>query len=335
MTDIVKSVSFNDSESSVISITNDSLRVVVPKMASGSYLVKIKTKTENIDSTLQFRVLPIIDLPILSGFFPKEGRIGTQVTLKGSGFNADKNLRVYFGDSLATIVSASNDSICVLIPTMPAGKVKIKIHIGYDELSFAEDFLVLPKPVFYFTNKVAVTIKSLPIFSRYESTTSDATPPGHYTIDTGSYNKEINFPLSWNILYLSTTNENNTYHMKFGNNRIPYENWIDLEFDEEHKKIRNLSLQLADDMYYDTDYPEIKIMYDIWSIGIKEADYVETDSSVVISSEGTSLLENLNSLNYTYYKEYTTMLRSEKTTITFKYLYNATSNSSIKIEMLK
>lgn len=337
LTDSVKSVYFDVSESSIIYFSNDSLRVVVPQLASGSYFVKFKTKTEEIDSALQFRVLPIVDLPVLSGFFPKEGMPGTQVTLKGSGFAADTNLSVFFGDSLATIVSVCNDSICVLTPTMPAGNAKIRLRSGYDELIFAEDFSVLKKPIFYSTNKVAITISSLPVLYHYSHYTSDIVPPpGFSTYDTITCDKDINWQKNWKILFLRTTNENNVYNMKFGNNPITYEDWIVFQYDEEQKKIRNLSMQLTDIMKYNTDFQKEYIVYDLLKLQAKEADFIETDSSMIISLQGASFLDNLVDFNYNYDSDQKFSWHySERIRHSYKYLQTATPNSSIKIEIIK
>src|SRR5688500_10446922 len=55
--------------------------------------------------------------PVINGFAPASGPVGTSVFISGSGFHhiADSNI-VYFGAIRASVVSASNVGLTVIVP---------------------------------------------------------------------------------------------------------------------------------------------------------------------------------------------------------------------------
>lgn len=81
--------------------------------------------------------------PILcESFSPLGGPISTQVVLKGQNFGNDITaVKVYFNEKEAPVVGVNNDHMLVLAPRLPGENVKIKVCIGEQESTFAEQFL--------------------------------------------------------------------------------------------------------------------------------------------------------------------------------------------------
>jgi hypothetical protein len=83
------------------------------------YFVRAYVKTENFNvfgnevSFVSEGSLP----PVITGFTPDQGPIGTQVTIYGSNFALNENLNIVkFGDVKAIMESASKDELVVRIP---------------------------------------------------------------------------------------------------------------------------------------------------------------------------------------------------------------------------
>src|SRR5229473_338865 len=118
-------VSFNGVAATVTSATATSLVALVPTGAS-SGPITVTTPTGSATSTDQFIVN---SLPVITGFTPTIGSVGTTVAITGSSFSDNK---VVFNETLAALSSASATQIITHVPagatsgpisvTTPAGK---------------------------------------------------------------------------------------------------------------------------------------------------------------------------------------------------------------------
>ncbi|MCG8608250.1 DNRLRE domain-containing protein, partial [bacterium] len=115
-------VTFNGESASIISNTASELKVTVP---SGASTGKIAVK--NADGTGQSAGdFTVIVPPMLSGFSPSSGPVGTEVTLSGS--NLSHVSEVAFGSTVATDFTIDSDT--ELRVTVPAGAEDSKISVS-------------------------------------------------------------------------------------------------------------------------------------------------------------------------------------------------------------
>ena len=67
----------------------------------------------------------------LTDYYPVTGAISTQVILNGSNFGTNKdNVRVFFNEKEAAVISVTQSKILVLVPKLPGEKCVIKVQIG-------------------------------------------------------------------------------------------------------------------------------------------------------------------------------------------------------------
>ncbi|TAL70775.1 MAG: hypothetical protein EPN82_01390 [Bacteroidetes bacterium] len=138
--DSIVSVSFNDINAEIESISDDSLIVIVPDLNYGKYDIKVKSKFGEITYDELFEV---IDCQIqLSSFFPQFGATGYKVILYGKNFVKDSILEVYFNDIPSKIDFITNDSIGVTVPDISSGNVKIKVKSISKTIEFNDWFEV-------------------------------------------------------------------------------------------------------------------------------------------------------------------------------------------------
>ena len=91
---------------------DSSISAIVGNGASGSLGL---TGPGGADSLSGFTFIP---LPVISGFSPVSGPVGTVVTIKGKGFSAQSSDDVvYFGAVMATVITASDTMVTVSVPT--------------------------------------------------------------------------------------------------------------------------------------------------------------------------------------------------------------------------
>ena len=82
---------------------------------------------------------------VLTDFYPKEGRLSTQVILQGENFGNDaKNVKVYFNDKSAAVISAKGDKMLVLAPrrasTVEDPMCTITVQVGEQTQEYTEQF---------------------------------------------------------------------------------------------------------------------------------------------------------------------------------------------------
>lgn len=79
---------------------------------------------------------------VLKEFRPTSGPLATKVILEGGNFGSDKdNIRVWFNEKRAAVISAKGDRMLVLAPKLPGEECVISVVVGNDSLSFGEDNL--------------------------------------------------------------------------------------------------------------------------------------------------------------------------------------------------
>ena len=82
---------------------------------------------------------------VLTDFYPKEGKLSTQVILQGTNFGTDaKNVKVFFNDKSAAVISAKSDKILVLAPrrasTVEDPMCTITVQVGEQSEQYVEQF---------------------------------------------------------------------------------------------------------------------------------------------------------------------------------------------------
>lgn len=78
---------------------------------------------------------------VLKDFYPKTGPISTRVILEGDNFGNDPDqIRVWFNEKRASLVSSVNDRILAITPKMPGEDCVISVVIGKDSLVYKDYF---------------------------------------------------------------------------------------------------------------------------------------------------------------------------------------------------
>lgn len=76
---------------------------------------------------------------VLTDFFPKTGGIATQVILEGDNFGNDgKQVKVWFNDKPAAVISARGTRMLVLAPKRPGEECTISVKIGKDSTAYKD-----------------------------------------------------------------------------------------------------------------------------------------------------------------------------------------------------
>ena len=137
-----KQISFGDKLVNATYQSNSSLTIKVPdSIATGKYAISATVAGLKASAAELFNVIPFTP-PTFTGFSPQTAFIGDTITLQGEhlGSNAEA-LRVLFGSIDATVVSASETAVRVVVPDeIEAASVKIKFGNGDDQLTSANDF---------------------------------------------------------------------------------------------------------------------------------------------------------------------------------------------------
>jgi len=78
---------------------------------------------------------------ILESFKPLQGGVREKVILKGENFGDDpENIKVYFNNAKASVISSSGDNIYVLVPRMPGDSCVVSVVVGNDSLTYNDKF---------------------------------------------------------------------------------------------------------------------------------------------------------------------------------------------------
>lgn len=109
----------------VIAASPEELRVRLVQAPSGPFEVRAHGDTDRSRRPFLFESPPVI-----SGFSPRQGPPGTEVTLEGSGFGTSPNLvRATMGRSRLRVVSVRDDRLVVAIPRR-ARSGRITVEVG-------------------------------------------------------------------------------------------------------------------------------------------------------------------------------------------------------------
>ncbi|SEW25946.1 IPT/TIG domain-containing protein [Chitinophaga sp. YR573] len=137
-----KQISFGDKLVNAIYQSNSSLTIKVPdSIPTGKYAISVTVAGLKASAAELFNVIPFTP-PTFTGFSPQTAFIGDTITLQGEhlGNNAEA-LRVLFGSIDATVVSASETAVRVVVPDeIEAASVKIKFGSGDAQIISANDF---------------------------------------------------------------------------------------------------------------------------------------------------------------------------------------------------
>ena len=160
------SLLFGKEYAKIISASDSMFKVVVP-MSNGNEKAPIVLSADGFTaiSGTAFQYMK----PVISGFSPASGRVGTKVTITGQYFSNNKNtVRVTCGDFELDVESCSSNQITVTIPNTAASvKQPIKVSAdGYDGFSEAPFEIISP-----WTKKAALPTggRLFPITSTYNN----------------------------------------------------------------------------------------------------------------------------------------------------------------------
>lgn len=120
-------------------------------------------------------------LPIsLTDFFPIQGGMATRMVIEGANFGTDlSQIKVFFNQKEASIVSVKNSIIYLLVPKLPGNDCVVTVKIGDQEAKFARNFQ-------YIENYSVTTIAGRPgtnLFVEGSLATAQFGPVQHLTID--------------------------------------------------------------------------------------------------------------------------------------------------------
>ncbi|WP_445665688.1 IPT/TIG domain-containing protein [Fodinibius sp. AD559] len=83
--------------------------------------------------------------PEITSLQPESGPPGTSVTIRGTGFQPEGEMSVLFGESLATIASATQDEIQTNVPEgISTGSVQVSVTVN-EETASGPNFTVEAK----------------------------------------------------------------------------------------------------------------------------------------------------------------------------------------------
>src|SRR5690606_29735699 len=78
---------------------------------------------------------------VLTSFSPLEGGARDKILLDGENFGTDpKQIKVYFNNARASIVSSSGNRIYAIVPRLPGEDPKISVVIGKDSVIYKDAF---------------------------------------------------------------------------------------------------------------------------------------------------------------------------------------------------
>jgi uncharacterized repeat protein (TIGR03803 family) len=113
-----KAVSFNGVNATPLSVTNTYLTVTVPSGAKTGTVTVVRP-SGNLNSVQQFKVTPTI-----SSFSPSSGKVGTIVTISGTGLT--QTTKVTFGVKAATFKFISDSKVTATVPSgATTGKITV------------------------------------------------------------------------------------------------------------------------------------------------------------------------------------------------------------------
>jgi hypothetical protein len=120
-------VFFNETEGLVSLVKNNTFTAIVPAGASTGR-IKITTKEMAAESVDDFLVNES-PLPVITSFFPTEGRTGDIITITGTDFSSEASfISVFFNGALATVLEAFETKLVVRVPeTASTGKITITV----------------------------------------------------------------------------------------------------------------------------------------------------------------------------------------------------------------
>ncbi len=150
-------VLFDDEKAIILEHQSTKIVVSVP-VFSGNKLSEIKILRDGFTATSNTKFQYIE--PVISGFQPSSGRVGTTITINGQYFtNNESNVKVYCGDFQLDIESCSDNQLVVSIPNTAAfTKQPIRVSVDGNEGSSISSFEIISP----WTKKAA-----LPIFTSH------------------------------------------------------------------------------------------------------------------------------------------------------------------------
>lgn len=78
---------------------------------------------------------------VLKSFYPNEGGARDKILLDGENFGTDPSeVKVYFNNAKATVISSSGNRIYAIVPRLPGDKPHISVVIGADSVVYTDTF---------------------------------------------------------------------------------------------------------------------------------------------------------------------------------------------------
>jgi ELWxxDGT repeat protein len=141
-------VTFNGVAATVSSSTSTTITTTVPAGATtGHIIVSIGAQSASSANSI------LINAPVITGFTPTSGPVGTAVTISGQNFSTTASGNtVRFNGMIATITGTPTATTLSVTVPQGAGTGKITVDVGEQTATSATDFAVLacakpPKPV--------------------------------------------------------------------------------------------------------------------------------------------------------------------------------------------
>ncbi len=120
-------VKFGDNLAEIQSVTKNTIKVIAPENAKGAVDVQVITRGKTFRVPSQFTYMTFV----ITSNFPQKGASGEKVTISGEGFSpvATENI-VVVGDEVATVESATENSLVVIMPDNPEGEYEFSVTVG-------------------------------------------------------------------------------------------------------------------------------------------------------------------------------------------------------------
>lgn len=119
---------------------------------------------------------------VLDSFNPTKGPLASQVILYGQNFGNNKeNVKVFFNEKEASVISANGNKILVLAPRLPGEECVIKVKVGEQEHTY--------KDLFDYVIQTNVT-------TLVGGVKSDANPRGTISLSEAQFKKNLGRPLA-------------------------------------------------------------------------------------------------------------------------------------------
>jgi len=138
-------------QAKIISLTDDSLVILVPQLPVGSHKFEILSKANKIMFLTDFDINLNHDFKI-NNISSTTGYVNSLVVLYGENLDNSSTMTVKFGDQQAEILAKTKDSIIVKVPKLTNGLYDINIKTILKSFVYSQKYQIIPIDFSLFKN---------------------------------------------------------------------------------------------------------------------------------------------------------------------------------------